>query len=59
MKETMDALMVASEMGVLILPKSTAELGIKDIAVWPLAGRWPQSELGLATLRSAADCWKR
>ena len=47
--------LVASEMGVLILPKSAAELGIKDVAVRPLAGRWPQSELGVATLRSSAD----
>lgn len=47
--------LVASEMGVSILPKSAAELGIKDVAVRPLAGRWPQSELGVATLRSSAD----
>jgi DNA-binding transcriptional LysR family regulator len=47
--------MVASEMGVTILPQSAAELGIKDVAVRPLAGRWPQSELGLAILRSSAD----
>jgi DNA-binding transcriptional LysR family regulator len=47
--------LVASEMGVSILPKSAAALGIKDVAVRPLAGRWPQSELGVATLRSSAD----
>jgi DNA-binding transcriptional LysR family regulator len=40
--------LVASEMGVSILPKSAAELGIKDVAVRPLAGRWPQSEPGVA-----------
>jgi len=47
--------LVASEMGVSILPKSAAESGIKDVAVRPLAGKWPQSELGVATLSSSAD----
>jgi len=47
--------MVASGMGVSILPQSAAELGIKDVAVRPLVGRWPQSELGLVILRSSAD----
>jgi DNA-binding transcriptional LysR family regulator len=47
--------MVASEMGVSILPKSASELGTKGVAMRPLAGNWPQSELGLAALCSTAD----
>jgi DNA-binding transcriptional LysR family regulator len=47
--------MVASEMGVSILPKSAAELGVKAVAVRPLVGNWPPAELGLVTLASSAD----
>jgi DNA-binding transcriptional LysR family regulator len=47
--------MVASDMGVSILPKSAAELGIKAVAVRPLVGNWPPAELGLVTLASSAD----
>lgn len=47
--------MVASELGISILPKSASELGIKGVAMRSLAGNWPQSELGLATLSSTSD----
>ena len=46
--------MVASEMGVAILPRSAGALGVTEVVMRPLAGRWPPSELGVATLRATA-----
>ena len=47
--------MIASEMGVSILPRSAGALGLRDVAMRPLAGSWPSSEIGLAVLRSQAE----
>ena len=47
--------MVASGLGVAILPRSAGGLGVTEMAMRPLAGEWPPSELGMATLRAAAD----
>ena len=47
--------MVASGLGVAILPRSAGGLGVTEVAMRPLAGEWPPSELGMATLRVAAD----
>ena len=47
--------MVASGLGVAILPRSAGGLGVTEVAMRPLAGEWPPSELGMATLRATAD----
>ena len=47
--------MVAAGLGVTILPRSAGGLGVGEVAVRPLAGEWPPSELGIASLRKAAD----
>ena len=44
--------MVAAGLGVTILPRSAGGLGVTEVAMRPLEGRWPPSELGIATLRS-------
>jgi DNA-binding transcriptional LysR family regulator len=40
--------MVASGLGVAILPRSASALGVTQLALRPLVGNWPPSELGLA-----------
>jgi DNA-binding transcriptional LysR family regulator len=45
--------MVASGLGVAILPRSAGALGLKELAVRPLEGSWLPSEVGTAILKSA------
>ncbi len=47
--------MVAAGLGVAILPCSAGRLGVTQITMRPLAGDWLPSELGVATLRTAAE----
>lgn len=47
--------MVASEMGVALLPKSSGALGLTEVVMRPLAGTWPASETGTAVLSQHVD----
>lgn len=47
--------MVASGLGVAILPRSAGGLGVTEVVMRSLAGKWPPSELGVAMLRVSAN----